>query len=239
MKVRVLFFGPTHDVTGFAEDSLLLPEGAVLDDAWREYEGRFPRLKSLGASLLWALNQQIVSRTAPLRDGDEIAFLPPVSGGGPHTADANAHGDFYRLTREVVCTGELVREMKAPVDGAVVVFEGIVRDNLHGRPTRYLEYEGYEPMAVRTMEEIGAEARQKFAIDRVAIIHRLGRLEIGETSVAIVVTSAHRRAAFQACQFAIDRLKQIVPIWKKEYFEDGAVWAESESRARVPVEASS
>ena len=119
-----------------------------------------------------------------------------------------------------------------------MVFEGIVRNHLGGRRTLYLEYEGYEPMAVGKMEEIGREARSQFQIDRVGIMHRLGRIEISETSVAIIVTAAHRRAAFAACQYLIDRLKQVVPIWKKEYFEDGAVWAEGEGIRRVLVESS-
>ncbi|PYV20220.1 MAG: molybdenum cofactor biosynthesis protein MoaD, partial [Acidobacteria bacterium] len=118
------------------------------------------------------------------------------------------------------------------------VFEGIVRDNLHGRKTRHLEYEAYEPMAIRKMEQIGREVKQKFPIDGLGMVHRLGRLEIGETSVAIIVAAAHRQAAFEACRYAIDRLKQIVPIWKKEYFEDGAVWAEGEGQSRILVEES-
>ena len=126
-----------------------------------------------------------------------------------------------------------------PVSQKAVVFPlaiFYVRDNLRGRKTRYLEYEAYEPMAVRKMEEIGRELKGKFSIGRVGIVHRLGRLEIGETSVAIIVTAGHRRAAFDACHYAIDRLKQIVPIWKKEYLEDGAVWAEGEGQTRVLVE---
>jgi molybdopterin synthase catalytic subunit len=115
----------------------------------------------------------------------------------------------------------------------VVVFEGIVRNHSQGRATLYLEYEVYEPMAIRKMQELGREAKQKFAVDGIGMIHRLGRLEIGETSVAIIVTAEHRRAAFEACQYAIDRLKQVVPIWKKEHFADGAVWAEGEGQTRV------
>ncbi len=154
-----------------------------------------------------------------------MAFLPPVSGG--------SNQDYYLLTRSPIPTAELVHQQKAAQDGAVVVFEGVVRNNSNGRRTLYLEYEAYEPMAIRKMQEIGSEAKGKFEIDHVGMIHRLGRLEIGETSVAIIVTSAHRRAAFGACQFAIDRLKQIVPIWKKEYFEDGSVWAEGEGCGTV------
>ncbi|MBI1983006.1 MAG: molybdenum cofactor biosynthesis protein MoaE [Acidobacteria bacterium] len=230
MKVNVLFFGLTHDLTGFDREQVEVAEGENLDDLWRHYEARFPRLREMAGSLLAAVNEEIADRSQPLRDGDEVAFMPPVSGGAPE--------DFFRLTRDPIPTHELAQRLKAPADGAVVIFEGIVRDHSRGRKTVYLEYEAYEPMAIRKMEEIGGEARQKFAIDRVGMIHRLGRLEIGETSVAILVTSAHRRAAFEACQYAIDRLKQVVPIWKKEYFANGAVWAEGEGETRVLVEPS-
>ena len=233
MKIKVLFFGLTHDLTGLAQEQVEVADGEKLDDLCCQYERRFPRLKEMGAALLTAVNQEIVGRSWPLRDGDEVAFLPPVSGGAPGVPD---FGDFYRLTREAILTADLARPLKAPEDGAVVVFEGIVRDNLRGRKTRYLEYEAYEPMAMRKMEEIGRELKGKFSIGRVGIVHRLGRLEIGETSVAIIVTAGHRRAAFDACHYAIDRLKQIVPIWKKEYFEDGAVWAEGEGQTWVLVE---
>ncbi len=228
MNIRVLFFGMTHDLTGIGEEQLELPEGGRLEDLWQRYETRFPRLAEMSESLVTAVNQEVAGRSHPLRDGDEVAFLPPVSGG--------TNDDFYRLTRDVIRAQELEHEMKAPEDGAVVVFEGIVRNHSHGRKTLYLEYEAYEPMAVSKMQKIGHEVRERFSIDRVGMIHRVGRLEIGETSVAIVVTSAHRRAAFEACHYAIDRLKQIVPIWKKEFFEDGAVWAEGEGQTRVLVE---
>jgi molybdopterin synthase catalytic subunit len=218
MKVKVLFFGVTKDLTGLQEEQTEFPEGTNLDGLWSRYAVRFPRLNDLSSVLLMAVNQEIAERTRTLQDGDEVAFLPPVSGGSSR--------DYYLLTRSPIPTAELVRQQKAPGDGAVVVFEGIVRDNSHGRKTLYLEYEAYEPMALRKMEEIGEEAKREFEIDHIGMMHRLGRLEIGETSVAIIVTAAHRRAAFRACQFAINRLKEIVPIWKKEHFEDGSVWAE-------------
>ena len=220
MKIKVLFFGLTRDLTGFNQEQVYLPDDGNLDSLWRQYENRFPRLRELRSSLLAVVNEEVVERSCPLRDGDEVAFMPPVSGG--------ISEDFYRITREVIQTEELGRQLKASEDGAVVTFEGIVRNHSRGRRTLYLEYDAYEPMAIRKMEEIGQEIKRTYAIDHVGMIHRLGRLEIGETSVAIIVTSAHRRAAFEACQYAIGRLKQIVPIWKKEYFEDGAVWAESE-----------
>jgi molybdopterin converting factor subunit 1 len=222
MKVKVLFFGLTHELTGVEEQHVELPEGENLEGLWSECSKRFPRLGEIATSLLYAVNQEVVERSRPLRDGDEVAFMPPVSGG--------ASEDFFLLTRQPILTAELTRQLKTSEDGAVVVFEGIVRNHSQGRRTLYLEYEAYEPMAVRKMAEIGREARRQFDIDRVGMIHRLGRLEIGETSVAIFVTSAHRHAAFDACHYAIDRLKQVVPIWKKEHFEDGAVWAEGDRR---------
>jgi len=231
MKVRVLFFGVSHGITGFEEEQVECTNGeASAGELRRRYEARFPRLREMGASLLMAVNQEFRPASWPLKDGDEVAFLPPVSGG--HAGSGGRNGsrpaDFFILTREPIPTARLADELKAAVDGAVVVFEGIVRDHSGGRRTLYLEYEAYEPMALAKMKEIGREAASKFKIDRMGMIHRLGRIQIGETSVAIVVTSEHRRPAFEACHYAIDRLKQVVPIWKREYFEDGSVWAEGE-----------
>jgi molybdopterin synthase catalytic subunit len=220
MKIKVLFFGVTQDLTGLQEEQTEFPEGANLDGLWGRYAARFPRLNDHSGVLLMAVNQEIADRARPLKDGDEVAFLPLVSGG--------SSGDYYLLTRSPIPTADLVRQQKASGDGAVVVFEGVVRNNSGGRRTLYLEYEAYEPMAIRKLEKIGGEVRREFEIDHIGMMHRLGRLEIGETSVVIIVTAAHRRAAFGACQFAIDRLKEIVPIWKKEYFVDGSVWAEGE-----------
>jgi molybdopterin synthase catalytic subunit len=225
MKVEVLFFGLAHDLTGFEREQADIAEGECLGDLRRRYEHRFPRLREFSGSLLAAVNQELADPSRILREGDEVAFMPPVSGG--------AGDDFYRITREPIATQELAHSLKAPEDGAVVIFEGIVRNHSRGRRTLHLEYEAYEPMALRKMEELGHETRERFPIDRIGMIHRLGRLEIGETSVAIIVTSAHRPAAFEACRYAIDRLKQIVPIWKKEYFEDGAVWAEGEGQSSL------
>ena len=122
----------------------------------------------------------------------------------------------------------MVHHVRAGQDGAIVTFDGFVRNESHGRRTLYLEYEAYEPMALAKMRNIGIQVHQKFSIHRIAIAHRLGRLEIGETSVFIAVSAPHRASAFDACRFAIDNLKRTVPIWKKEYFDDGAVWADGE-----------
>jgi molybdopterin synthase catalytic subunit/molybdopterin converting factor small subunit len=225
MRIKVLFFGFTHDLTGLREELVELGEGENLQGLRRFYENRFPRLGELAGSLLFAVNQQIADPLAVLHEGDEVALMPPVSGGTDESC--------YRVTSERISASEFARSLQTPSDGAVVTFEGVVRNHSKGRKTLYLEYEAYTPMAVRKMEEIGAEAKEKFEIDSVGIIHRTGKLEIGETSVAIVVTAAHRRPAFEACHYLIDRLKQVVPVWKKEYFEDGAVWVEGEGRTEV------
>src|SRR5574337_1369612 len=175
MNVKVLFFGLTRDLTGFGQELLAIPEGENLEGLWTRYENRFPGLREVTDSLLVAVNQEIADRSRRLREGDEVAFMPPVSGGKDE--------DFYLLTHERIPTADLAERMKSPEDGAVVGFEGIVRNHSHGRRTLYLEYEAYEPMAVRKMEEIGREVKQRFRIDRIGMIHRLGRLEIGETSV--------------------------------------------------------
>src|SRR5208283_181525 len=165
MKVNVLFFGITHDLTGFAQEEVELPEGENLEGLRHRYETRFPRLAPVGGSLLLAVNQEIAKGSTPLRDGDEVAFMPPVSGG--------TGGDFFQITRSPIRVTELAQQLRAPEDGAVVIFEGVVRNHSRGRATLYLEYEGYEPMAIRKMEELGGEAKQKFAIDGIGMIHRL------------------------------------------------------------------
>jgi molybdopterin synthase catalytic subunit len=138
------------------------------------------------------------------------------------------HDDLYQLVREPIDMPALARHVRAPEDGAIVTFDGFVRNQSHKRPTLYLDYEAYESMALAKMREIGAQLHEKYRIHRVAMVHRLGRLAIGDTSVFIAVSAPHRAAAFDACRFAIDALKRTVPIWKKEYFEDGAVWADGE-----------
>jgi molybdopterin synthase catalytic subunit len=153
------------------------------------------------------------------------------------SSSTSASADLVLLIREPIDSSALIDHVRSASDGAVVTFDGCVRNQSHGRRTLYLDYEAYESMAVAKMREIAAAAGAQFAIDRIAIAHRLGRLEIGETSVFIAVSASHRRAAFDACRFAIDTLKRTVPIWKKEYFEDGAVWADGELPPAPPSEA--
>jgi molybdopterin synthase catalytic subunit len=141
---------------------------------------------------------------------------------------AHHDDDVVLLVHDAIDVAALMEFVRADEDGAVVTFDGFVRNESHGRNTLYLDYEAYDAMALAKMSEIAAQAREKYAIHRVAIAHRVGRLVIGETSVFIAVSAAHRAAAFDACRFAIDTLKRTVPIWKKEYFADGAVWADGE-----------
>jgi MoaE-MoaD fusion protein len=224
MVVRVLFFGQLKEIVGKAEEACLAPDNWRLEDLFASYAENFPRLGEFRASVAASINQEYAAWDARLRAGDEVAFLPPVSGG----QKAEVMEDVYRIVREKIATDEIVAGLKAAEDGAVCVFEGIVRNHSRGKRTLYLEYEAYEPMALAKMREIGDRMRSQFAIDRLAMVHRLGRMEIGETSVLVAVSAAHRATAFEACRHGIDTLKRIVPIWKKEYFADGAIWADGE-----------
>lgn len=229
MRVRVLFFGVLKDIAGRAEECLETPEGSTLGSVFETYCQRFETLRERRSSILFARNREFATPETGLSDQDEIAFLPPVSGGsGRSFRIEDAAGHFFEITREAIDSQKLARRLQRPEDGAVVVFEGIVRNNSKGRATLYLEYECYEPMAIEQMAKIGREVAAQFEIGRVGMIHRLGRLEVGEASVAIVATAPHRREAFEAALEGINRLKREVPIWKKEFFKDGAVWVDGE-----------
>jgi MoaE-MoaD fusion protein len=227
MQVRVLFFGRLKDIVGASEEQTEISDGARVEDLFARYGREFPELAGFRASVVASVNQEFAEWRAPLAAGDEVAFLPPVSGGSI-PAGAAVEENLCALVRTPIETSEIVARLKAPPDGAVVVFEGIVRNHSGNRSTLYLEYEAYETMALAKMREIGAEMQEKFSIRRFVMIHRLGRLEIGETAVLVAVCSAHRAAAFDACRHGIDTLKRTAPIWKKEFFADGAAWAEGE-----------
>jgi molybdopterin synthase catalytic subunit/molybdopterin converting factor small subunit len=223
MRVRVLFFGMLKDLAGKSSDVVELREGASIGDLLAHYKAQMPRLKESLPWLALAVNQQYAGPDKKLTSDDEVALLPPVSGG---TEPAVAR--YARIVREPIDTEGTLSQLKRGQDGAALVFEGVVRNQTRGRKTLYLDYEAYEGMALREMESLAAQAVQQFQIRDVALVHRLGRLEIGETSVLIAVASPHRAAAFEACRWLIDTLKRTVPIWKKEYFADGAVWADGE-----------
>jgi molybdopterin synthase catalytic subunit len=220
MRVQVLFFGPLREITGVAEESAVCQAGDSLGTLFDRYSARFPKIAAMRESIVLARNREFAPLSATINEGDEVAFLPPVSGG--------AEDDVVEMTDAPIDARSLVARLQRGADGAVVTFEGVTRDNSKGRRTLRLEYEAYRPMALEKMQAIVRDAKGHFGVNRVGIVHRLGRLEIGEASVVIVVTSAHRAAAFEACRFAIDRLKKTVPIWKKEFFEDGEVWVEGD-----------
>ncbi len=218
MRVQVLFFGQLKDLTGQSAETLPLGDRATLRDVLQHYSEKYPPMLKLSPSLALSINQEYAAQDTPLHDGDEIALLPPVSGGAPRAG----------IVREKIDPHQIVPPMERPEDGAIVMFDGVVRNNSRGRKTLYLDYEAYESMALKQMEELADEALKKFPVRDLRIVHRLGRIEIAESSVFIAVASAHRAAAFDACRWLIDTLKKTVPIWKKEYFEDGAVWADGE-----------
>lgn len=229
MQVRILFFGMLKDLAGLTADVLELREGATVADVLAHYQAQVPTLKGFLPSVAIAVNQEYASREMKLRANDEVGLLPPVSGGGetqPQQSALRRRCAF--LVREKIDTAGTLGAIKHPEDGAAVFFEGVVRNHSRGRRTLYLDYEAYEEMALKQLELLADRALGQFQIREVVIIHRLGRLEIGETSVLIVVASAHRGPAFDACRWLIDTLKRTVPIWKKEYFEGGAVWADGE-----------
>jgi MoaE-MoaD fusion protein len=225
MQIRVLLFGILKSVVGQSSEVLDLPEGARVEDLLARYKERFPQFEAIMSTSAVSVNQEYSRADRTLEAGDEVGLLPPVSGGAPEPASAP---DFIAIVKEPIETLAVLDRLKRPQDGAAVVFEGIVRDHTRGRRTLYLDYEGYEPMALKQMHGLAEQARDRFAVSGISIVHRLGRLQIGETSVLIVVSSEHRAAAFEACRWVIDTLKKTVPIWKKEYFEDGAVWADGE-----------
>jgi molybdopterin synthase catalytic subunit len=227
MQVRVLFFGVLKDLLSSSGATVTLPEGATVGQLTEQLRngigthGSGSAEHAVWGALAVAVNREYANRSAVLQEGDEIALLPPVSGGAEIAP-------VVALIREKIDRDALVAKLKQPSDGAIVVFDGIVRDNTRGRKTLYLDYEAYEEMALAQMQKLALEAAEKYPIDRVGIVHRLGRLEIGESSIVIVVTSAHRAAGFDACRWLIDTLKRTVPIWKKEHFADGAVWTDGE-----------
>lgn len=230
MQVDLLFFASLADVVGARRLRLELPVGATVAAALDELEGAHPKIASYRRVLLTAVNEEYVKPHHALVEGDCLAIFPPVSGGSVSgeilvTGRPNEH---YEITWDAIDTASLARKLQDASDGAICIFEGIVRDNSGGRKTEFLVYEAYETMALRQLEEIGRMVREVWEIGAVGIVHRLGRLEIGEASVAVVITSPHRRAAFDACHYAIDRLKKTAPIWKKEHFSDGEVWVEGE-----------
>jgi molybdopterin synthase catalytic subunit len=224
IRVRLLSFGPLKAVFGPEGTGREIPAGLTLAGLLAQLTAESLIAPAALASAAIAVNHEYAAPDRLLADGDEIAILPPVSGGSTGTTTP----PLIALTRDPIDTPAILAAIKAGPDGAVCLFDGIVRDNTRGRQTLHLDYEAYEEMALRQLHHLRAEALQLYAVREVAILHRLGRLIVGETSVLVVVASAHRGAAFDACRFVIDTLKKTVPIWKREQFADGALWADGE-----------
>jgi molybdopterin converting factor subunit 1 len=222
VRIKVLFFGVLKDLAGQAHDALEMRDGACVSDVLALYAAQIPRFRDSLASIAIAVNQSYAGPDTKLNADDEIAFLPPVSGG------AAEHTPLVKLVRARIVPHDIIPPMERPEDGAIVIFDGVVRNHSRNRNTLYLEYDAYEAMALAKLQELASDAIRRFPIRNVAVVHRLGHLEIGESSVLIAVFSAHRAAAFEACRWLIDTLKRTVPIWKKEFFQDGAVWADGE-----------
>ena len=220
MQVRVLPFGVLKDWLGASASTVELPSGATVAELLTYLSERQPSLLLRGIAV--SVNAEYAQASQVLHEGDEVGLLPPVSGG---SEGMERHGT---LTSEPIRPELLIAAVKRAEDGAVVVFDGIVRNHSNGRQTLFLDYEAFPELAIKQMEALVAHAIEQFGIRDAWIVHRLGRLEIGETSVLIVVASAHRAQAFEACRWLIDTLKKTVPIWKKETFADGSVWAAGE-----------
>ena len=229
MQVDLLFFGVLKDVFGAERDSLEIAPGATVADLLDRLRQRVASSPAVLRSLAVAVNREYAQPGTLLADGDEVALLPPVSGGSHAADDAESKPTLrIEILDHELPIAEIIAQIKSGPDGAICTFDGIVRDNTRGRKTLYLDYEAYREMALAQMQTLAAEALKKFPVRDISMLHRLGRIEVGETSVLIVVASAHRGAAFDACRWLIDTLKKQVPIWKKETFADGAVWADGE-----------
>ena len=249
IRVRLLFFGAARDAVNQDEVDFILSAGTTASDALEAVLEKHPELRRFGRSLLFAVNQEYARGDRLIATGDELAVFPPVSGGSSGTKEpqqpliahtgtagvspeASSARDFFELTTESIDVGSVARRVVLPECGATVTLDGYAREWTGGRRTLYLVYEAYAPMALSELERLGREAHERFEIAHLGIVHRTGKLGIGETSVVICVSAPHRRSAFEACEWAIRELKRTVPIWKKEIFEDGEVWVEGEGGAK-------
>jgi molybdopterin synthase catalytic subunit len=223
-RLHLKLFATLRERARAAELEREFPDGITVAEIWKALKGEFPALAGHRDSVGFAVNQEYVEGDYRPRNDDEVAFIPPVSGGAPSNEDPAPWVGSVAIVRDRIEVAALEREVGDPAAGAIVSFAGTTRRDNAGRKVTRLEYEAYEPMALSEMRKLAREAGQRWPIVRIAITHRIGAVEIGETSVAIAVSAAHRGAAFEACRFAIDRLKETVPIWKKEYFEGGEIW---------------
>jgi molybdopterin synthase catalytic subunit len=221
MRVTLRHFALIRETLGRQTEERTVEPGTSVSDIYDLLAAEHPRLAPLKASVMMMANQAYVPAEYAVKDGDEIVFIPPVSGG--------SEGRLFRVTSDELDPRETERAVADPAAGAIVTFTGVVRDNGRGQSVSALDYEAYAPAAEKMLAQVADEIDEKWGLKRVAIIHRTGLLTVGEASVVISISSPHREAAFEACLYAIERLKEIVPIWKKEHYDDGAVWIGSEA----------
>ena len=242
LRIRVRLFAMQREAAGMRELRIEVPLGATVDDAWNAVVEAVPALAPGRSSLRFAVNGEYADDELPLHDGDELACIPPVSGGSVEdAADANARRRILRIEAEPLprdLGSRLADELATDEDGGVVTFTGRTRvtpgtpapgqeaeaARHAGRVVEELDYEAFEPMAVKVLDQIAAEIEERFGVRRVAIVHRTGVVPLGESSIVVVAVAPHRDAAFAAARYAIDETKARAPIWKAERFEDGVVW---------------
>jgi molybdopterin synthase catalytic subunit len=219
--VHIRLFAGLRDLIGERDIEIQVPEGATVANLCDRLGESYPLVEAFLPTLVCAVGEEYVAADHLLREGDVVALIPPVSGG----ADGRG-APLFVITDEPLDPAPLVESVRRDEAGAVALFYGIVRNENLGRRVQYLEYDAYAEMALKKMREVAAEVRARFPVEAVGAMHRTGRLKIGETSLLVAVSSAHRAEAFAACHFAVDRIKQIVPVWKKEVWEDGSEWIE-------------
>lgn len=249
MRVQIKFFAIFRELFGIKSESKEIAANTTIEQLWQEYAARHPRASTMRAA--YAVNQKLVQADYVLREGDEVGFLPPVSGGTskpqrtPRTqtkikktsaTSARSTVKDALITRKPLDVGALYNYVASPGAGAIIIFSGVVRDNSRGKPVKHLEYEAYPQMAEQSIRDIIAEIHERWADARVAIAHRIGKVKIGESSLLIAVSAPHRPEAYAASRYAIERIKAILPVWKKEFATDGAEWVEGPIAGDLPPE---
>jgi molybdopterin synthase catalytic subunit len=221
MKIKARYFAIVREALGKRDEVREVPDGATAGDLLTEITHEVPRLANLGRAMMLMVNQEYVEPSHVLHDGDEFVIIPPVSGGST--------GARFVVTDDEIDRDHVERLVSDDATGAIVTFIGTVRNHARGKHVVALDYEAFPPAAEKMLAQIGSEIETKWGLKHVAIHHRTGKLTPGDVSVVIAVASAHRDEAFDAARYAIERIKEIVPIWKKEQYDDGAIWVGSEA----------
>jgi molybdopterin synthase catalytic subunit/molybdopterin converting factor small subunit len=250
-KVHVKFFAIFREYVGLKEDWAEVEPGTTVEALWRKYaeNAKNPRVANIRAA--YSVNQRLAKPDTELQGGEEVGFLPPVSGGAPNKKPRRNLRKMRRTSRQVrgsstpknfVVTSRklnlatVIKRVEHPGAGAITIFTGVVRNNAHDKAVKYLEYEAYPELAERTMEQIGSEVLARWPEARLAMLHRTGHLGIGEASLLIAASAPHRAEAFAACRYAIERIKAILPVWKKEFASDEDYWVEGPVAGEVTPE---